>query len=323
MNIRRRQWLAAAVALPLGLRAQPAAYPARAIKLVVPFAAGGGTDVVARLIATHLSRTLGKEVLVDNRGGAGGSVGSDLVAKADADGYTLLMATVSTHAINPALYRKLPYDPIRDFAPVSLLARVPGVVAVSARSSVSSLQGLAEAMRKNPDKYSFGSQGIGGVGHLMGEMFNAQAGTRAVHVPYKGAAPALQDLIAGNIDLLCDTLPALLPHLQAGTVRALAVTTPTRLAVLPQVPTSAEAGFPAFQAATWNALLAPAGTPPEIIVTLNVAAVAAVRDGTVRSRMLELSAEPVGSSAAELGEFMRAELQHWAPIVKASGAKAD
>ncbi len=303
--------------------AQAPKYPDRPLKMVVPFAAGGGTDIVARLIAQQAATYLGQTVVVENRGGAGGSVGSDAVAKSAADGYTLLMATVSTHAINPALYPKLPYDPIASFAPISLVARVGGVVVVNAAIPARTLRDLVDGMRKEPSRYSFGSQGIGGIGHLMGEMFNTLAGTKAVHVPYKGAAPALQDLIAGNIQILYDTVPALLPHIQSGAIRALAVTTPRRMTALPHVPTSAEAGFPAFLASTWNAILAPTGTPSDAIETLNKAIVKAVHEPSVRARMAELSAEPVGSSAAELLSFMRQELQIWGPVVKTSGARAE
>lgn len=323
MHRRNFLLMTAATTLAAPTFAQDRSFPSRPVKMVVPFAAGGGTDIVARLVATQMATTLGQPIVVENRGGAGGSLGSDLVAKASPDGYTILMATVSTHAINAALYEKLPYDPIRSFAPVSLLARVGGVVAVNARSSVTSLRELAEAMRKDPSKYSFGSQGVGGVGHLMGEMFNAQAGVRAIHIPYKGAAPALQDLIAGNIQVIYDTLPALLPHIQAGTLRALAVTTPKRLPSVPDVPTTIEAGYPRFQASTWNALLAPAGTPLDAIQILNRSAVEAIKDPAVRTRMIQLSAEPVGSSAVELSQFMQDEVQRWAPIVRSSGARAE
>lgn len=321
----RRQFLAAAAAAQIApfAIAQDGRFPSRPIKLVVPFAAGGGTDIVARLIATEAAKHFGQPIVVDNRGGAGGSIGSDSVAKSQADGYTILMATVSTHAINPALYEKLPYDPIRSFAPISLVARVGGVVAVNARTPAKSLRELAEAMKKDPEKFSFGSQGVGGIGHLMGEMFNSQAGTRAVHVPYKGAAPALQDLLAGNIQVIYDTVPALLPHFRSGNLRALAVTTPTRSSSIPEVQTSAEAGFPKFLAETWNALLAPAGTPSTVLDALNRAFVSAVQDPAVRARMNELSVEPVGSTPAELGSFMREEVQRWAPIVKTSGARLD
>jgi tripartite-type tricarboxylate transporter receptor subunit TctC len=319
----RRSFLAAA-AMPLcGTALGDPRFPVRPIKMVVPFAAGGGTDIMARLVATSMGSTLGQPVIVDNRAGAAGSIGSDQVAKAAADGYTILMATVSTHAINPALYPSLPYHPLRSFTPISLLARVGGIVAVNARSPFMSLADLAAAMRKSPGKYSFGSQGVGGFGHLMGEMFNSQAQVKSEHIPYKGAAPALQDLMAGNIDVIYDTLPALLPHLQSGALRALAVTTAERAPSLSQVPTSAQAGFPAFLASTWNALLAPANLPAEVQAQLTRAALLAIQDPGVRARMGDLSADPVGSSAAELSDFMRAELQRWAPVVKASGARME
>lgn len=298
-------------------------FPIRPIKMVVPFAAGGGTDIMARLVATRMGITLGQSLIVENRAGAGGSIGSDQVAKASADGYTILMATVSTHAINPALYPTLPYDPLRSFTPLSLLAKIGGIVAVNARSPFMSLQDLAAAMRKSPGKYSFGSQGVGGFGHLMGEMFNAQAQVKSEHIPYKGAAPALQDLMAGNIDVIYDTLPALLPHLQSGALRALAVTTAQRAPSLPGIPTSAQAGYPNFLASTWNALLAPANLPADVQAQLTRAAVLAIQDPDLRSRMGDLSADPMGSSAAELAEFMRAELQRWGPVVKASGARME
>lgn len=303
--------------------AQEPAYPSRPVRMVVPFAAGGGTDIVARLVGAQAAHHLGQSVVIENRGGAGGSLGADIVAKSQPDGYSILMATVSTHAINPALYPKLPYDPIRSFAPISLVARVSGIVVVNARSPITTLRELAEAIRKEPSSYSFGSQGVGGIGHLMGEMFNSQANVRAVHVPYKGVAPALQDLISGNIQIVFDTAPALLSHIQSGTLRALAVTAPKRLASLPHVPTTAEAGFPAFHASTWNALLAPAGTPQDIVEKLNRATVRALQDPALRAKMHELSAEPVGSTTAELAEFMRSEVQRWAPVVKASGARAE
>ncbi|MBD9668473.1 tripartite tricarboxylate transporter substrate binding protein [Variovorax sp. VRV01] len=320
----RRQFLFASAAVPLSSAVKAAEpFPQRPLKMVVPFAAGGGTDIVARLVAAEMSGTLGQPVVIDNRAGAGGSLGSDIVARSPADGYTVLMATVSTHAINPALHAKLPYDPIRSFAPVSLIARVGGIVVVQASSAWQSLGQLAQAMRKDPGKLTFGSQGVGGFSHLMGEMFNSQAGVQSTHVPYKGAAPALQDLLAGNIDIVYDTVPALLPHIQSGKLRALAVTTPQRLSSLPVTPTSAEAGFADFLAETWNALLAPANTPSSVISRLNDAAVRAVQVSAVRKRMEDLSADPVGSSSAELGQFMVSEIKRWAPVVRASGARVE
>ncbi|MDR6522129.1 tripartite tricarboxylate transporter substrate binding protein [Variovorax gossypii] len=320
--LRRHILLASAVSLCYGVKAEEP-FPQRPLKMVVPFAAGGGTDIVARLVAVEMSGALGQPVVVDNRAGAGGSMGADIVAKSRADGYTMLMATVSTHAINPALHAKLPYDPIHSFAPVSLIARVGGVVVVQASSAWQSLGQLAQAMRKDPGKLTFGSQGVGGFSHLMGEMFNSQAGVQSTHVPYKGAAPALQDLLSGSIDIVYDTVPALLPHIQSGKLRALAVTTPQRLSSLPTTPTSAEAGFPDFLAETWNALLAPANTPSSVISRLNDAAARATRTSVVRKRMEDLSAEPVGSNSAELGQFMASEIKRWTPVVRTSGARVE
>lgn len=320
----RRNFLAATAAGLLAPAVHAAqSYPQRPVKMIVPFAAGGGTDIVARLVAAEMGAALGQPVIVDNRAGAGGSLGSDVVAKSPTDGYTILMATVSTHAINPALYAKLPYDPIRSFAPISLIARVGGVVVVQASSPYKSLRQLADAMRKDPGKLTFGSQGVGGVSHLMGEMFNTQAHVQSTHVPYKGAAPALQDLLAGNIDIVYDTVPALLPHIQSGKLRALAVTTPQRLSNLPETPTSSEAGFPEFLVATWNALLAPANTPQAVVDRLNGAALLALKNPAMRRRMDELSAEAVGSSPAELARFMKDEVKRWAPVVRASGARVE
>lgn len=324
MMLSRRYFLAAATTIPFSIPAiADIRFPSRPIRLVVPYSAGGGTDIIARLVATHMSQTLSNALIVENRAGAAGIIGSEFVANAAADGYTILLATVSTNVLDPALYKNLPYDPIQSFAPISLLATVAGVVVVNAHSPITSLQELADAMRKAPEKYSFGSQGVGGIGHLMGEMFNRQAETQSVHIPYKGVAPALQDLIAGNIQIVYDTLPALLPQIQSGVLRALAVTGPHRQPSLPQVPTSAEAGFPDFQASTWNALLAPANTQPNIVNILNQAAVQAVRDPEVQARMRNLSADPVGSTPSALREFMKTELKRWGPIVKASGVHVE
>jgi tripartite-type tricarboxylate transporter receptor subunit TctC len=321
----RRLLLTCAALLGMSLSAADARaeFPDRPLRLVVPFAAGGGTDIVARLVAARMGDRLGQPVVVDNRGGAGGSVGSDLVAKARPDGYTILMATVSTHAINPALYRSLPFDPIRDFEPVSLLVTVPGVAVVGTGQPYRTAGDLAGAIRTRPGTVTYGSQGVGGIGHLMGEMFARQAGGHAVHVPYRGAAPAMQDLVGGRIAVVFDTLPGVISQIRAGSVRPLLVASATRLPALPDVPSAPEAGLPGFTAATWNALLAPAGTPPEAIRTVNEAAVAALRAPGMAEQLAEMSAEVVGSTPDGLGQFMRAELARWAPIVTASGAQVE
>ncbi|MCR0981177.1 Bug family tripartite tricarboxylate transporter substrate binding protein [Roseomonas populi] len=321
----RRLLVACAAALGLSFHADNARaeFPDHPIRLVVPFAAGGGTDIVARLVASRMGDRLGQPVVVDNRGGAGGSVGSDLVAKARPDGYTMLMATVSTHGINPALYRTLPFDPIRDFAPVSLLVTVPGVAVVGTGQPFRTAGDLASTIRTRPGTITYGSQGVGGIGHLMGEMFARQAGGQAVHVPYRGAAPAMQDLVAGRIAVVFDTLPGVISQIRAGSVRPLLVASSTRLPALPDVPSAPESGLPGFAAATWNALLAPAGTPPEAVRALNEAAVAALRAPGMTEQLAEMSAEVVGSSPDELNRFMRAELARWAPVVEASGARVE
>lgn len=323
MNQRRQILIAAAIAPLTGQVFAQGRFPERPIKMVVPFAAGGGTDIAARLIAAQAAQYLGQPIVVDNRGGAAGKLGSEAVAKATPDGYTILMATVSTHAINPALYANLSYDPIKSFTPISLVARVGSVVAVNANMPVKTLGDLAEAMRRNPNGLSFGSAGAGGMGHLMGVMFNSLAGVQSVHVPYKGAGAALQDLLAGNIQIIYDTAPAFLPYVQSGKLRILAVTTPNRIPSLPDVPTTAEAGYPKFLASTWDAILAPANTPAQVIKILNRAMVRAMQDPNVRARLLELSAEPLGSSSAELAEFMKQEIKTWASIIKASGVKIE
>jgi tripartite-type tricarboxylate transporter receptor subunit TctC len=295
----------------------------RPVKIVVPFAAGGGTDVVGRLVATRMATILKAPVIVENRAGAGGAIGASLVAKSPADGLTLLLGTVSTQAINPALSKQSPYDPLKDFAPVSLLVVVPQIVVVNAKQPYRTLAELVDAMKKSPGKITYGSQGLGGISHLMGELLNSQAKVSTTHVPYRGAAPALQDLLAGTIDVMYDTLPALQAHIADGRVRALAVASSSRLAQLPNVPTTAEAGMPGFIVETWNALFAPAQTPPAQLARLSAAAREAVNDAPTTARLQGMGAKVVGSSPEELGRFVEAEVKRWTPVVKASGATID
>lgn len=298
-------------------------FPNRPIKILVPFAAGGGTDIMARLIAAEMSKELGQSVVVDNKAGAGGSLGADLVARSPADGYTLLLGTASTHAINPEVYSKLPFDPIKSFTPISLIASIPGVVAVNGNSTFHSLQDLVAEMRRQPGKLTFGSQGQGGLSHLMGEMFNAQAQVKSVHVPYRGGAQALQDVVAGNVDVLYDTLPAVLPHLQSGALRALAITAEHRSPAFPNLPTSGEQGYPQFLAQTWNALFGPANLPVDIAQRLTQAVMKAVSQPGVKARIEAMSAVPVGSDARALSSMLQKDRQRWAAAVKAAGVKID
>src|SRR4030095_5020494 len=244
-------------------------YPTKPIRLVVPFPPGGATDILARDVAQKLSDAWGQSFVVDNRPGAGGNIGSELVAKAAPDGYTLEMGTVGTHAINASLYAKMPYDHVKDFVPVILVAGVPNVLVVNPSVPVNSVAELIAYAKANPGKLNFASSGNGTSIHLSGELFKVMAGVQITHVPYKGSAPALQDLLGGQVQLMFDNLPPSLPQIKAGKLKALAVTSTTRAAALPDVPTMAESGLPGFEASSWFGVLAPAGTPPAIVAKLN------------------------------------------------------
>lgn len=315
--------LAAAAAM-LGGWALPAAaaFPERPITLVVPFAAGGSTDLIARLVAARMTATLGQQVIVDNRGGAGGNIGSAAVAKAEPDGYTILMGTVATHALNPALYKSMPYDPIKDFAPVSLLVFVPNVLVVNPSFPAKTVPELIALLKANPGKYSYASSGNGTPLHLSGELFKSMAGVDMVHVPYKGAGPALVDVIAGHVPIMFDNLPPSLEQIRAGKLRGIAVTTKDRAPSAPDMPTIAET-LPGYETYSWNALFAPAGTPKEAIDKLNAAGLAALADPQVAAKLKDLSATIAGTTPDELAKHVQAELIKWAPIVKASGAQLD
>jgi tripartite-type tricarboxylate transporter receptor subunit TctC len=309
----------------LAALAAPAAaqdYPARPITLVIPFAAGGSTDLVGRLVAQKMSEDLGQQVVVENRGGAGGNLGAAHVAKAEPDGYTILMATVATHALNPAVYTKMPYDAEKDFAPISLLVVVPNVLTVHPSIPANNVQELVDLLKKEPGKYSYASSGNGTPLHLSGELFKTLAGVDVVHVPYKGAGPALIDVIAGQVPIMFDNLPSSTEHIKSGKLKGLGVTTKERSPTFPDMPAIADT-LPGYETYTWNALFAPAGTPPEAVKRLNEAANKAVADPAVKAKLAEFSATVVGSTPEELGAHVKAELAKWAPIVKASGAKID
>lgn len=298
-------------------------WPTRPVRLIVPFAPGGTTDLIARIVAAPMSKTLGQQVVVENRAGAGGTLGANIVAESPKDGYTLGVGTVSTHAIGPALMRNPPYKPDADFAPIAVIATTPIGVFVHHSVGASTLGELQEKARAKPKALNFGSPGTGSLGHLAGLWFNQLAGVELTHVPYRGSAPALQDLLTGRIHVMYDNVPAALPHVASGQIRAVAVTTPSRVSVLPDVQTTAEAGFPAFQILTWTMLLAPAGTPDALVATANAAVNDALRDETVRSRFVEVSADARGGSVADARSFLRAELAKWGPIAKSSGAVID
>ena len=291
--------------------------------MVVPFPAGGSTDLVARVIAEKMTQELGQQVIVENKGGAGGNLGSASVAKAEPDGYTILMGTVATHALNPAIYKKMPYDAVADFAPISLLVTVPNVLVVNPQLPAKNVEELIALLKAEPGKYSYASSGNGTPLHLSGELFKSMAGVDMVHIPYKGAGPALTDLLGGHVPIMFDNLPSSTGYIKDGRLRGLAVTTAERSPSMPDLPTIAESGLPGYETYTWNALFAPAGTPPAVIERLNAAAVAAVADPEVQAKLQGFGATVVGSSPAELATHVQDELAKWAPVITASGTQID
>jgi tripartite-type tricarboxylate transporter receptor subunit TctC len=331
MPLNRRRLLTGSAA---ALLAQPAfaqqAWPGKPVRIVVPFAAGGTTDILARAIAPELQRAFGQPFVVDNKPGAGGNNGAAEVAKAPADGLTLLMGTVGTHAINPSLYPRMPYDHVKDFAPVTLVAGVPNVVVMNPESArkygVETIADLLRAARANPGRLNVASSGNGTSIHLSAELYKSMTGTFMLHLPYRGSGPALIDLIAGNVDLMFDNLPSALPHIKSGKLKALAVTSRTRSAVLPEVPTVAEAGgalLRNFEASSWFGLFAPAGTPADVVGRIQLETAKAMATPTVKERLLSQGAIPGGSTPGEFAAFIAAETKKWAQVVKASGAKID
>jgi len=324
LRANRRQLLVAAgaglLAAPLGALAQR--YPIRPIRVVVPYPAGGPTDVLGRIVATRLGERLGQPVVIDNKPGASGMIGADIVAKAPADGYTLLV-NASIHVINPSLYAKTPYDAIADFATVSNLADVALVLAVHPKLPVRSVQELVAYAKSAKTPLAFASAGNGSAQHLSGEAFKIAAGVDMLHVPYRGSAPALTDLIGGQVQLMFDSMPSSMPHVKAGTIRPLAVTTAKRVSSLPDVPTIAESGFPGFSISTWYGVWAPAQTPPDVVRQISREIAAIVRQPDVRAQFAGLGAEPVGNTPDEFAAFAQSELVKWRDIVKRSGAKRD
>ena len=312
---------ALALAAPWPAGAQ--SYPSKPIHFVVPYPAGGPLDTVARLLAQKVSESVHQPVIVENKPGAGGNIGTDAVAKSAPDGYTILMGAVATHAINPTLYASIPYDPVRDFIPVTQVAATPNVLVVNPSIPVASVREFIAYAKANPDKLNFGSGSTGSAGHLAGELFKAMAGVEMTHVPYKGAAPAMQDLVGGRIQLMFDNLASSLAQVRAGKVKALAVTTARRSALAPELPTIAESGLPGFDISTWFGIFVPANTPRGVVDTLHAEFTRALADPGVRDTMLQLGAEPVGSRPEEFAAYIRAEAQKYARVIKASGAKAD
>ncbi|MBV9076269.1 MAG: tripartite tricarboxylate transporter substrate binding protein [Methylobacteriaceae bacterium] len=304
-----------------GARGQ-STFPTRPITLVVPFAAGGSTDVVARLVAQKMSEGLGQQVIVENVAGAGGNVGAARVAKADPDGYTILMATVATHALNPLMLKRKLYDAVADFTPISLLAIVPNVLVVNPELPAKTVAELVALLKADPGKYNYASSGNGTPLHLSGELFKALSGTQMQHIAYRGAGPALNDVMANHVPIMFDNLPSSSELMRSGKLRGLAVTTRERAPTFPELPTIADT-LPGYETYTWNALFGPKGLPAPVLERLNAEAVKAVKDPTVEARLRDFSATVVGSTSGALADHVKAELAKWAPVVKDAGVSID
>ena len=312
--------LAALVSAP---PASAQAWPAKPIRYIVPFAPGGTTDILARTIGDKLAIALGVPVIVENKPGAGGGVGAAETAKAPADGYTLMGGTISTHAINAALYSSLPYDPVKDFVPITMIARVPNMLVVNNEIPARNVAELIALMKANPGKWSFASSGNGTSQHLSGELFKSIAVVEMQHIPYKGSPPALQDVMGGQVSMTFDNITTAWVLAKAGKLRALAVTTAKRSPVAPDVPTLAEAGLAGYEIGSWQGVFAPAGTPSVIVRRLNAEIVRIINMPDVRKKLLDLGAEPVGDSAEDFATFVKAEVGKWGDVVRKSGAKVD
>jgi tripartite-type tricarboxylate transporter receptor subunit TctC len=299
------------------------AFPQKPVRLIVGVPAGGTTDVVARLVGQKLGEQMGQQVVIDNRGGAGGNIGAELVAKSPPDGYTLFLATIGTMAINPSLYSKMPFDTLRDFAAISQLTSMPQLLVVHPSVPVKTVKELIAYAKSRPGQLTFASGGTGTAIHLAGELFKTMAGVDMVHVAYKGGGPAMTDLIGGQVSLMFDQILTALPHVQSGRLRGLAVTTANRSPAAPQIPTIAEAGVPGYAVTTWHGLLAPAGTPREIVSRLNSEAAKALQNPDIRERFASQGVDPVASTPEQFAAMMQSELDKWRKVIAASGTKID
>ncbi|MDB5839247.1 MAG: transporter [Herminiimonas sp.] len=298
-------------------------WPSKPITYVVPFAAGGTTDILGRLIGQRLGPALGTTVIIDNKPGAGGNIGSDFVSKAAPDGYTILGGTISSHAINISLYPKMPYDPVKSFMPITLIGTLPNVLVVNATSPFRTVQDVIAAAKAKPESISFGSSGNGTSQHLSGELFKSMSGASMLHVPYKGSAPAMQGLLGEQVTLVFENALAAIPLVKSGKLRALAVTSATRDPGLPEVPTIAESGLPGYEIVSWQAIFAPAGTPQAIITRLESEIGKIVQEPEMKARLLAVGVNPSGAGAAELGSFQKAEVAKWGKLIKDANIKPE
>ena len=303
--------------------ASAADYPTRPIRMIVPYAPGGASDIFARMVAEKFTAAWSQQVVVDNRAGAGGNIGSDLVAKANPDGYTMLLGTSGSNAVNPSLYSKLPYDAKRDLALIALVASTPNILVVRNAHPARSLGALLQMAKASTGKVTYGSSGIGSVLHLSGELLNTLAGIKMVHVPYKGTGPSLVDLLGGQIDCVFSNLPPVVPYVQDGRMRGIAVTTAERVRALPNVPTMIEGGVANYDVASWFGVMVPAKTPAAIVQKINLEVQRILKLPDTRERLATMGADPLFMSAQEANRFFHAEIEKWAKVVKASGAKAD
>ena len=317
----RRQFLLAAMAATASAGAK--AQTAKSLRLIVPFTPGGSTDILARAIGPKLSLALGLNVLIDNKPGAGGSLGAGEAAKADADGNTLLMGHIGTLAVNPAIYPKLAYDPLKSFAPVAWVARVPNVLVVNAASPAKSLKDFIDRARAKPGHFTYSSGGNGSAAHITFEFLKLRSQIFMLHIPYRGTAPSVTDLLGGQVDATFTGAPAVLPHVRSGRLRALAVSSRQRIAALPDVPTVAESGYPGFEADQWYGVVAPAGTPPEVVAKLNTAINRALTAPELKERLSAEGAEAVATTPQVFGAHIAKEIERWRPVLKAGNVKAD
>jgi tripartite-type tricarboxylate transporter receptor subunit TctC len=304
------------------------AWPVKPVRIVVPFAPGGTTDILARAVAPELTKVFGQAFIVENRAGAGGNLGADVVAKSQPDGYTLLMGTVGTHGINQSLYAKMPYDSVKDFAPITLVAGVPNVMVVNTEKAkamgINNVADFIKYAKAHPGQLNMASSGNGTSIHLSGELFKSMSGIFMLHFPYRGSSPALLDMLAGNMDVMFDNLPSSIPHIKSGRLKALAVTSAQRSAALPDVPTIEEAGkLKGYEASSWFGLLAPAGTPPDIVNRIQQETAKALHSPAINEKLLAQGAIPSGNTPAEFAKMIDSEIKKWAQVVKVSGAKVD
>jgi tripartite-type tricarboxylate transporter receptor subunit TctC len=314
----------AAVAMTFQIgQATAAPFPDRGVRIVVPFPAGGSNDVVARLLGTKLQELWGQPVVIDNRGGGGGNIGAEAVARAPADGYTLLLTAPGPLAVNQSLYPQLNYNPVQDFKGVALIASVPIVLAVHPGVKANTVAELIALAKASPGKMNFGSSGYGSTNHLAGELLKTRAGIDIVHVPYRGAAPAMNDLLGGQIPMMFDNMPAIRPQVLGGTIRAIAVAGAKRSPLFPEVPTMAEAGVPGFEASSWFGLVAPAKTPPEVVTALIESVAKVLKDPDMAKRLADVGAEPGTLSGEAFDAFLRSESEKWGDVVKTAGVKVE